>query len=79
MSVQEKVRRDSVLISATTIILAGIVLLSLRAMLPVSYDYSLRALQLSLALGVGVCFTLFARRFGLKPDAHRETFSGSTR
>jgi len=63
MSIQKKALRDSALISATTIILAGVVLLSLRVMLPVS-SYQLQALQLSLGLGVGACFTLFARRMG---------------
>lgn len=52
------------LISGASIILAGVVLLSLRLLHPSWQSDQLDALLLSLAFGMGACFLLFARRLG---------------
>ncbi len=57
-----KETRHAALISVASIILAGIVFLSLRVLYP-SWG-SQEAFLLSLAFGVGACFLLFARRLG---------------
>jgi hypothetical protein len=59
-----KETRHAALISAASIILAGITLLSLRVLHPSWQSDQLDALLLSVALGVGACFLLFARRLG---------------
>ncbi len=59
-----KETRHAALISAASIILAGITLLSLRVTHPSWQSDQFDALLLSLALSVGACFLLFARRLG---------------
>ncbi len=59
-----KETRHAALISGVSIILAGITLLSLRALHPSWQSDQLDALLLSLAFCVGACFLLFARRLG---------------
>jgi len=59
-----KETRHAALISGASIILAGITLLSLRVLYAFWQPDQLDALLLSLALGVGACLLLFARRFG---------------
>lgn len=59
-----KETRHAALISVANIILAGITLLSLRVLRPSWSSDQFDALLLSLALSVGACFLLFARRFG---------------
>ena len=56
--------RHAALISVASIILAGIALLSLRAVHPSWLSDQFDALMLSLALCVCACLLLFARRFG---------------
>lgn len=56
--------RHAALISVASIILAGIALLSLRAVHPSWLSDQFDALMLSLALSVCACLLLFARRFG---------------
>lgn len=56
--------RHAALISGASIILAGITLLSLRALHPSWQSDQLDALLLSVAFAVGACFLLVARRFG---------------
>ncbi len=63
MEPQGKAIRNSVLISATSIILAAIALLSIK-MITVSSEHAADAFLPSLALGVVACLTLFARRNG---------------
>ena len=64
MSIQGKVIRDSALISATALVIAGIALLSIKMMPAISSEHAFDAFLPSLALGVVACFTLFARRIG---------------
>jgi len=63
MRIQEKAVRDVVLISAAAIIVAALALLSLKTLV-ISSERGFDAFLPSVALGVAVCFTLFARRHG---------------
>ncbi len=63
MSIPKKTRQAA-LISGASIILAGIMLLSLRVLHPSWLSDQLDALLFSLAFSVGACFLLFLRRLG---------------
>jgi hypothetical protein len=63
MKPQKKAVRDSVLISATAIIIAAIALLSIKTRVSISSEHGFDPFLPSVFLGVVACFTLFARRF----------------
>ncbi len=63
MKPQRKALRDAALISAITIIVAGIALLSIKMLVVIPSEHGFDAFLPSLVLGGVACFTLFARRY----------------